>query len=1693
MINFTRCAFMAKQACATFSQVVQKITPPVANNFLKFFFALFATLTLNAATAWAEELEVIQTLSLSASKTINATPISVGDVLSITGTKGTSNFPVFNYNATKGVDLRFYQGTTCSVTFTAEEGYKLEQIVFKKNTSTASTLSKISVNNGTLSSNVWTASGSTESVTFTYNNSSNFKEQIYKIYVTYSSTSSGGGSTPDPEDPTPETGDGTWTLVTNASDLKAGDIVVIASNTKGVVASDITSDYMGQVNATFSADKSTITTLPSGAVQLTVGGTAGAWTLTYNGKQLGATALKKVAWASGTKTWSISISNNNATIQNGTSSYGRFLHNVNSTRFTTYTSDVNTSMLLPQIYKKNTALTDCDNAVTISQGTLSNGSFKLDKTGEQSTCNGAVTVTLSDIQPADGYQFSTITQSGVDDAKVTIDNVAKTVTYAQNTTGESTINVTFTPIEYTLELESTLSCVTNGSATIAYNATSAKTFTAATRDDYTCTGYWNAPSGGVQVLKADGTFVGDVSGFISGGKWVNTTATKLTPRWETEYKMILSKGTEENGTYTLSPTNIETSSCATSTTRQVTITATPVVGYEVDQITYSGEGTATIKTGPTISAGKTTWVYTFDENDKGLGTFIVTFKQLPTYTVTWMANEQQHAAQTAAVGTSLTNPGDPEASTYACDDKVFVGWTAEKNYSNTTTAPDDLFKSAEATSKTIPENGITYCAVFANATTIPGTTTTTEETATLSFADAAQRTNISSTQQVWKQNGIVFTNNQAGSSTPVADYVNPVRCYKGSNIILDCSELGNIANVQFKCDDSEHAGNLATSIGSEASTTTTLVTLIPKSKTTVYEISLSSGQTRISSLIVTYEKTIVSDPTVTYSNYSTTCVPAPKLVSIAQTAGQIEFTEGDEFVKATITATYEDESTKDVTSKATFSTPDMTQVGEQTISVSYKEGEVTAETSYKINIKEKTKYTITWWANGEEFYTQTDVEGTTIEVPTTSPEAATYACDDKAFVGWVDTEIIVSTDTKPTLITDFDKITENKDFFAVFASESSTDHPTAYTAGEVGNFVLAAKNGDKWYALPTNPVVNSGKIQGVEIPVTTTNGVEHVTTANASGYTWTIANATNGQTISDGSKYIYHKNGGESGTDLACGTGTTYTWKIEEESEGLTFKAMNGSSVNSRGMLVQGTQYGGYSLSNETTNGYYRISVLPIADAVSYSGYVTTCEATTEALSGTFSVGKYEVAQFATGNLQYKPSTATWRFAKQQYQVVGEDNINVGDPNYKGWIDMLGWSNGDANKFGVNPSCDKNLYIGEFVDWGTKMGEGWLTLSDSQWDYLLNKRPNHSKLKQIAMVGETRGIMLFPDDWTETTVDATDDAELGVNVYKYDLTQWTALEAAGAVFLPAAGRRFGGYGNTYGVDGLTDKGEEYKIQYKTNYFACYWTSTKHSDGEKVSYLFNYAVNGSSYKYSNLNLGWYEYGHAGHSVRLAKVTSTLIEIGGGDNSDVITANEGKVVNVKVNRTFKANDGYYTLCLPFDLAAEKIGNVLQISSITENVAEQGMNVVFAPVEILEAGQPYLLLPSKNIENPIFEGVTIVNTTGETTEPVSGAGIKITLTGIINGGGQTDGSTEYYVGDHGYLYNGSTAKLGLRAFFTITDDADQPVKVRARVVVGENTTTGVDNSQLPITNIQKVIENGQLIIIRNGEKFNAQGQKL
>jgi len=157
-----------------------------------------------------------------------------------------------------------------------------------------------------------------------------------------------------------DTGTGLWTLVTDAAQLTAGAQVVMTCNTKGTVAGALSSSYLSKVDTTFSDN--TIPTLPDGAQVMILGGSSGAWTFANDsGKLLGATSVKNLSWGSGTTNWDISIgADGAATIQNETASRGRFLYNNSATRFTTYTSNVQSNMLLPQLYTL-----DAGNSVTL--------------------------------------------------------------------------------------------------------------------------------------------------------------------------------------------------------------------------------------------------------------------------------------------------------------------------------------------------------------------------------------------------------------------------------------------------------------------------------------------------------------------------------------------------------------------------------------------------------------------------------------------------------------------------------------------------------------------------------------------------------------------------------------------------------------------------------------------------------------------------------------------------------------------------------------------------------------------------------------------------------------------------------------------------------------------------------------------------------------------------------------------------------------------------------------------------------------------------------------------------------------------------------------------------------------------------------------------------------------------------------
>ena len=138
-------------------------------------------------------------------------------------------------------------------------------------------------------------------------------------------------------------------LVTDASELKAGDQIILTAtaNSKTYVAGSLSGKYLTSIE-TDPAD-------PAANVEIfTLGGKAGAWTLTASdGKQIYTAAAKALNNAGkGTGTWTISIDANGlATVASTDTNYGRILYNVNSPRFMNYTSATNATMLLPSIYR----------------------------------------------------------------------------------------------------------------------------------------------------------------------------------------------------------------------------------------------------------------------------------------------------------------------------------------------------------------------------------------------------------------------------------------------------------------------------------------------------------------------------------------------------------------------------------------------------------------------------------------------------------------------------------------------------------------------------------------------------------------------------------------------------------------------------------------------------------------------------------------------------------------------------------------------------------------------------------------------------------------------------------------------------------------------------------------------------------------------------------------------------------------------------------------------------------------------------------------------------------------------------------------------------------------------------------------------------------------------------------------------
>ena len=254
--------------------------------------------------------------------------------------------------------------------------------------------------------------------------------------------------------------------------------------------------------------------------------------------------------------------------------------------------------------------------------------------------------------------------------------------------------------------------------------------------------------------------------------------------------------------------------------------------------------------------------------------------------------------------------------------------------------------------------------------------------------------------------------------------------------------------------------------------------------------------------------------------------------------------------------------------------------------------------------------------------------------------------------------------------------------------------------------------------------------------------------------------------------------------------------------------------------------------------------------------------------AGLFSVSATEKVVFSQGNLQYRASNDTWRFAEHQWDIIGSDNQNISS-TYDGWIDLFGWGTSGHNHGAVcyqpwsvstsyfdyyaygSTSYNLNEQTGQ-ADWGCNpirnggnQPNQWRTLTHDEWVYLFSTRSTTSgKHYAKAKVNSVNGVILLPDNWETSyyTLNSLDTPGAAFTSNTIDPSQWVALEQHGAVFLPAAGDRSGssvGGAGSYGV---------------------YWSASYNDSSGAYTVYFN---DGS------LNTGYYGYRYGGLSVRLVR--------------------------------------------------------------------------------------------------------------------------------------------------------------------------------------------------------------------------------
>lgn len=381
--------------------------------------------------------------------------------------------------------------------------------------------------------------------------------------------------------------------------------------------------------------------------------------------------------------------------------------------------------------------------------------------------------------------------------------------------------------------------------------------------------------------------------------------------------------------------------------------------------------------------------------------------------------------------------------------------------------------------------------------------------------------------------------------------------------------------------------------------------------------------------------------------------------------------------------------------------------------------------------------------------------------------------------------------------------------------------------------------------------------------------------------------------------------------------------------------------------------------------------------------------------------------------------------------------------------------------------------------------DGWRALTSSEWSYLLVTRDVNGN--SLGTVNGKPGLIILPDNFVlpEGLSFIGNHAHFEEN--KYSSAELAQMSAAGAVFLPADG--YGYNDGSYKTDNVNSQGN-------------YWSSTPNPSASEKAYVIQFEEATIHNKQSYDTTMYY-------SVRLAQTVTVLDE---KDNATTFASKfaTARMKNFALMKRTLYKDGYFnTICLPFNvnsIAASPLAGAEIYTFDGGRVVDTGtgteLQLQLSPLtgDQLTKGVPYMIRWTSGDDLSFLKFDNIVWGTGSDAGQTGDA--KVTFRGFYPMT-HIEELNHYnlFLGADDVLYwptSDGTSMRGFRAYWLVDHSQPTPAPVYrgmpASLHIRQKTgvTTGIENEEMK-TKSDKILREGRVVLLINGEPYSIGGQKL